>query len=53
MVTNIEINTNLSQEPLALSNYRTATSLLTETALHEYIQRRKQFKVLELFGTIN
>ena len=27
--------------------------ILSETALCEYIQRRKQLKVLDLFGTIN
>lgn len=50
MVTPIQIDQNLLQEALALSNHPTATALLEE-ALREYIQRRQQLKVLELFGT--
>jgi len=52
MVTPIQIDQNLLQEALALSNHPTATALI-EAALREYIQRRQQLKVLELFGTID
>ena len=51
MVTPLQIDQTLLQEALALSNHPTATALI-EAALREYIQRRKQLKVLELFGTI-
>lgn len=52
MVNTLEIDQNLLQEALDLSNYPTPT-ILVEAALREYIQRRKQLKVLELFGTID
>jgi hypothetical protein len=52
MVTPFQIDQTLLQEALALSNYPTATALI-EAALREYIQRRKQLKILELFGTID
>ncbi|WP_318728248.1 type II toxin-antitoxin system VapB family antitoxin [Roseofilum sp. Guam] len=48
----IEIDSMLLQEALALSNSPTPTELL-EAALQEYIQRRRQLKVVELFGTID
>jgi hypothetical protein len=52
MVTPLQIDQTLLQEALALSNHPTATALI-EAALREYIQRRKQLKILELFGTID
>jgi metal-responsive CopG/Arc/MetJ family transcriptional regulator len=52
MVTSLQIDQTLLQEAFALSNHSTATALI-EAALREYIQRRKQLKILELFGTIN
>jgi metal-responsive CopG/Arc/MetJ family transcriptional regulator len=52
MLAPIQIDQNLLQEALALSNHPTATALI-EAALREYIQRRQQMKVLELFGTID
>ena len=52
MVTPLQIDQTLLQEALALSNHPTATALI-EAALREYIQRRKQMKILELFGTID
>lgn len=52
MVTPLQIDQALLQEALALSNHPTATALI-EAALREYIQRRKQLKILELFGTID
>jgi len=52
MLDPIQIDQNLLQEALALSNHPTATALIEE-ALREYIQRRQQMKVLDLFGTID
>ncbi len=52
MVNNLKIDEKLLEEALALSNYPTA-NLLIEAALREYIQRRQQLKVLDLFGTID
>ncbi len=52
MVTPLQIDQTLLQEALALSNHPTATALI-EAALREYIQRRKQLKILELFSTID
>ena len=52
MVTSLNINDALLQEALAL-NDQTTVDALVETALREYIQRRKQLKVLDLFGTID
>jgi len=52
MVTTLQIDDNLLQEALAVSDYPTTTALV-EAALREYIQRHKQLKVLELFGTID
>ena len=52
MLAPIQIDQNLLQEALALSNHPTATALIEE-ALREYIQRRQQMKVLDLFGTID
>ncbi|MEQ8462161.1 type II toxin-antitoxin system VapB family antitoxin [Coleofasciculus sp. E1-EBD-02] len=52
MATNLEIDENLLQEALSLCEHSTADRLI-EAALREYIQRRKQLKVLELFGMID
>ena len=52
MVNSLKIDEKLLEEALALSEYSTA-NLLIEAALREYIQRRQQLKVLDLFGTID
>jgi hypothetical protein len=52
VATPFNINEALLQEALALENHPSIDSLV-ETALREYIQRRKRLKVLELFGTID
>ncbi len=52
MTTNIEIDPTLIQEALTLGEHQTE-KIVIEAALQEYIQRRKQLKVLELFGTID
>ena len=51
-MTNFQIDETLLQEALALGNHHT-THAAIEAALREYIQRRKQLKILELFGTID
>lgn len=48
----LEIDQQLIAEALALSNFSTENQLI-EDALREYIQRRQQQKILELFGTID
>jgi hypothetical protein len=52
MVTHLKINEALLQEALALDD-QTTVDALVETALREYIQRRKRLKILDLFGTID
>jgi hypothetical protein len=52
MVAPLNINENLLQEALELDD-QTSINDLIETALREYIQRRKRLKVLDLFGTID
>ena len=52
MATSLNINDALLQEALALDD-QTTVDALVETALREYIQRRKRLKVLYLFGTID
>jgi len=52
VATSLNINDALLQEALALDN-ETTVDALVETALREYIQRRKRLKVLDLFDTID
>jgi hypothetical protein len=52
VATFLNINDALLQEALALDN-ETTVDALVETALREYIQRRKRLKVLDLFDTID
>ena len=51
MSTNLEIDNNLIHEALKLGGHR-AKRALVEEALQEYVQRRKQLAITELFGTI-
>ncbi|MCK5340732.1 MAG: type II toxin-antitoxin system VapB family antitoxin [Desulfobulbaceae bacterium] len=51
MPTNLAIDDQLIEEALVIGQHRTKKAVVTE-ALHEYIQRRKQVKVIDLFGTI-
>jgi Arc/MetJ family transcription regulator len=51
MTTNLEIDDNLIKEALELGGNPTKDAVVEE-ALREYVQRRKQLKILELFGTI-
>lgn len=51
MATNLDIDNELIQEALKLGGHRTKRALVEE-ALQEYVQRRKQLTITELFGTI-
>lgn len=51
MPTNLAIDDRLLDEAQRIGGHRTKKATVTE-ALEEYIQRRKQTKILELFGTI-
>ncbi|MBH8571927.1 type II toxin-antitoxin system VapB family antitoxin [Nostocaceae cyanobacterium CENA369] len=51
MNTNLKVVENLIQEALELGG-QTSKRAVIEEALREYVQRRKQLKILELFGTI-
>ena len=52
MPTNLAIDDKLIEEAVAISGHRTKKAAVTE-ALEEYIRRRKQLKIKELFGKIN
>ncbi|MEK6373792.1 MAG: type II toxin-antitoxin system VapB family antitoxin [Acidobacteriota bacterium] len=52
MATNLAIDDRLLQEAQRIGGQHTKKATVTE-ALEEYIQRRKQAKILELFGTID
>jgi Arc/MetJ family transcription regulator len=52
MATNLAIDDRLLDEALKLGGRGTKKATVTE-ALEEYIQRRKQLRVLELFGKID
>ena len=51
MATNLQIDNDLIREALELGGHRTKRAAIEE-ALREYVQRRKQLRVLELFGTV-
>jgi len=52
MATNLAIDDRLLEEALRVGGHRTKKATVTE-ALQEYIQHRKQVKILELFGTVD
>lgn len=52
MATNLAIDDQLLEEALKIGGHKTKRATVTE-ALNEYIQRRKQQQILELFGTID
>jgi Arc/MetJ family transcription regulator len=51
MATNLAIDDRLLDEALRVGGHRTKKDTVTE-ALQEYIQRRKQARILELFGKV-
>jgi Arc/MetJ family transcription regulator len=52
MPTNLAIDDRLLDEAQRISGHRTKKATVTE-ALEEYIQRRKQARILELFGKVD
>ena len=52
MATNLQIDPALLDEALALSGERTKKAAVTR-ALEEFIARRKQRKLLDLFGSLD
>jgi Arc/MetJ family transcription regulator len=52
MPTNLAIDDRLIAEAQTLGHHRTKKEAVT-AALDEYVQRRKQQKILSLFGTID
>lgn len=51
MATNLALDEHLLDEALAVGGHKTKKETVTE-ALTEYIQRRRQARILERFGTI-
>ena len=51
MATNLQIDERLIREALELGDHRTKRAVVEE-ALQEYVMRRKQLQILDLFGTI-
>jgi Arc/MetJ family transcription regulator len=52
MATNLEIDSDLFAKAMRLGGQRTKRSVVIE-ALEEYIQRREQARILELFGQVD
>jgi Arc/MetJ family transcription regulator len=52
MPTNLAIDDRLLDEAQRIGGHRTKKATVTE-ALEEYIQRRKQARILELFGKVD
>lgn len=51
MATNLAIDDDLLTEALRVGGKRTKKDTVTE-ALQEYVQRRKQARILDLFGKV-
>lgn len=52
MPTNLEIDDQLIESARRLGKHRTKSAAVV-AALEEYVQRRRQLKILDLFGTID
>ena len=52
MATNLAIDDDLLNEALRIGGLRTKKDTVTQ-ALAEYVQRRKQVKILDLFGKVD
>lgn len=52
MATNLAIDDRLLEEALRIGGHRTKKDTVTE-ALTEYILRRKQIKLIDLFGKVD
>ncbi len=51
MATNLELDDQLILEAKRLGNFATKREAVT-AALEEFVRRRKQLKILDLFGTV-
>lgn len=51
MPTNLAIDDNLLETAKSIGKHKTKKAVVTE-ALEEYIQRRKQFQITNVFGSI-
>jgi len=51
MPTNLAIDDNLLEEARLIGNHKTKKAVVNQ-ALKEYIERRKQLEIVEIFGTI-
>ena len=51
MATNLAIDDRLLEEALKAGGHKTKKDTVNE-ALREYIQRRKQLRIIDLFGTV-
>lgn len=51
MATNLDIDQDLLEEAVSIGRHRSKKAAVIE-ALQEYVARRKQMKVLDLFGSI-
>ncbi|MFC6592327.1 type II toxin-antitoxin system VapB family antitoxin [Deinococcus lacus] len=52
MATNLQIDPQLLEKALKVGGHRTKRETVNE-ALAEYVQRREQLKILDLFGTVD
>lgn len=52
MATNLAIDDKLIEEARRLSGHKTKKAAVTE-ALEEYIQRKQQVQILDMFGTMD
>ncbi len=52
MATNLALSDKLIEDACAIGGHRTKKAAVTE-ALEEYIQRRRQIQIVDLFGTID
>lgn len=52
MATNLAIDDELLEEALRIGGQKTKRATVTE-ALQEYIQRRQQQRIVELFGSVD
>ena len=52
MATKLDIDNKLLNEAMTLGGHRTKRAVVIE-ALEEYVRRRRQTEILELFGTVD
>lgn len=52
MATNLDIDPDLLEEAMKLGGHRTKRAAVLD-ALREYVERRNQLRILELFGTVD